>query len=91
MRFIEFKNAYKNGDFAIGDSFWLGNFNFEVKDSRLNRTINPNKLCLCCNREIDISRELFLRVIKDNHGSAIDGEEAFICYTCCREKLNIRF
>ena len=34
MTIEEFKRALKDGDFAIGDSFWLNNIEFEVVKKR---------------------------------------------------------
>ena len=37
MKLGEFKRAIKDGDFSIGDSFWIDDIEFEVKAN--NRTL----------------------------------------------------
>jgi len=34
MRLDEFVRAIKDGDFAVGDSFWIGDIEFEVVRKR---------------------------------------------------------
>ncbi len=34
MEIEEFVQALKDGDFAVGDSFWIGDIEFEVVDKR---------------------------------------------------------
>ena len=34
MQLEEFVRALNEDDFAVGDSFWLGDFEFEVVDKR---------------------------------------------------------
>ena len=34
MELDEFIHAWKDDDFAVGDSFWIGNIEFEVKNKR---------------------------------------------------------
>jgi hypothetical protein len=34
VKFKEFKRGLKEKDFAVGDSFWLGDIEFEVKNKR---------------------------------------------------------
>ena len=34
MELEEFEHALKDDDFAIGDSFWIDNIEFEVKNKR---------------------------------------------------------
>lgn len=34
MEFEEFKKAIRHKDFAIGDSFWMGDIEFEVINKR---------------------------------------------------------
>lgn len=64
MHFKEFQKALKEDDFALGDSFWLGNFEFEVINRRGAKPgYNENDAVL----SLDFLRCGFIDVIKKEH------------------------
>lgn len=73
MELEEFEDAIRKDDFAIGDSFWLGDWEFQVVSRRGNNS-------LCEERAVfkwELFKEDFIQVIKDSHPEIKDADELF--------------
>ena len=74
MEIQEFEEAIRKDDFAIGDSFWIGDWEFEV----VNRRQQDG---LFCRDEAlfkwQLTDEDFVAAIKDNHPEIKNPEEFF--------------
>jgi len=74
MQVQEFEEAIRKDDFAIGDSFWLGDWEFEV----VNRRQQDG---LFCRDEAVFKWQLtaddFVAAIRDNHPEIKNPEEFF--------------
>lgn len=74
MELQEFEEAIRKDDFAIGDSFWLGDWEFEV----VNYRINGKSLC---EDEVvfkwQLTRQDFIEVIRKNFPEIQNPEEFF--------------
>jgi hypothetical protein len=74
MEMEQFEEAIRKDDFAIGDSFWLGDWEFEV----VNRRQQDG---LFCRDEAVFKWQLtdddFVAAIKDNHPEIKNPEEFF--------------
>jgi len=74
MKIQEFEEAVRKDDFAIGDSFWIGNWEFHVVSRKMGDTV------LCRNEAVfkwELTRQDFIQVIRDNH-SEIENPEEFL-------------
>jgi len=68
----EFEDAIRKDDFAIGESFWIDDWEFEVVSRRGGK--------LSCDEAVfkwELTREDFLQVIKDSHPEIKNPEEFF--------------
>lgn len=74
MKIQEFEQALKKDDFAIGDSFWLGNWEFEVVSRRKgDRLLDRNEAIF----KWELTADDFVQAIRDNHPEIQDPEEFF--------------
>ena len=48
VRWVEFCKAIREDDFSVGDSFWLGDWKFEVVDPGADDWECPDPPCLIC-------------------------------------------
>ena len=85
MEIQEFEEAIRKDDFAIGDSFWLGDWEFEV----VNRRQQDG---LFCRDEACFKWQLtdddFVAAIRDNHPEIKNPEEFF---SSCKNEIIHRF
>jgi hypothetical protein len=72
MELEEFQEQIKKGDFAIGDSLWLGDWEFEVVNRRRGDTLVEDEVVF----KWELTRDEFVHVIADNHPE-IENPEAF--------------
>jgi len=72
MELEEFEQAIRKDDFAIGDSFWLGDWEFEVVNRRDGDSLVEDEVVF----KWELTKDEFLRVIADNHPE-IENPEAF--------------
>lgn len=74
MKIEEFEQALEQDDFAVGDSFWLGDWEFQVVSNR-------NGTSLVCGNDIvfkwELGKDDFIQVIKDSHPEIKDVEGFF--------------
>jgi len=63
MRFEEFEKATERDDFAVGDSFWLGDWEFEVVNRRGESLLCEEKAVF----KWELTKDDFIQVIKDSH------------------------
>jgi len=73
MKIQEFEEAIRKDDFSIGDSFWLGDWEFEVVSRR------GGSKCVCADDVVykwQLTAQDFIQLIGDNHPE-IDNAEAF--------------
>jgi hypothetical protein len=74
MKIEQFKEALRKDDFAIGDSFWLGDFEFEVVGRKVaGKLLGRNEPAFAW----ELTREEFIQAIKDNHPEIKNAEEYF--------------
>jgi len=74
MRIEQFEKALEKDDFAIGDSFWLGDWEFEVVDRRIGEGFFSGDSAVF---SWELTAEDFLQVIRDNHPEIDDAEGFF--------------
>jgi len=73
MRIEEFEEAIIKDDFAIGDSLWLGDWEFEVVSKKTgNRLIDRNEVVF----KWQLTKDDFVQLISDNHPE-IENAEGF--------------
>jgi len=72
IKIEEFEEAVRKDDFAIGDSFWLGNWEFEVVNKRQGDTLVEDEVVF----KWELTKDEFVRVIADNHPE-IENPEVF--------------
>ena len=72
MEIEEFKEAVSKDDFAIGDSFWLGDWEFQVANRRNGDSLVEDEVVF----RWELTKDEFLQVIADNHPE-IKNPEAF--------------
>jgi hypothetical protein len=74
MKIEEFEQAIREDDFAVGDSFWLDDWEFQVVNRR-------NSDPLACWDDIvfkwELTREEFIHEIKENQPEIKDAEAFF--------------
>lgn len=73
MEIQEFEEAIRKDDFAIGDSFWLGNWEFEVVNRRGENLLCEEKAVF----KWELTQDDFIQVIKDSHPEIEEPEEFF--------------
>jgi len=73
MELEEFEQAIRKGDFAIGDSFWIGDWEFEVVNRRQGDTLVEDEVVF----KWELTKDEFVRVIADNHPEIEDAESFF--------------
>jgi len=74
MRIEEFEEAIRKDDFAIGDSFWIGEWEFEVVSKKTgDRLIDRNEAVF----KWQLTKEDFVQLITDNHPEIEDAEGFF--------------
>jgi len=74
MEIREFEEAIRKDDFAVGDSFWLDDWEFEV----VNRRQQDGLFCRdAAAFKWELTKWDFLQVIKDNHPEIREPEEFF--------------
>jgi hypothetical protein len=76
MELEEFEEAIKKDDFAIGESFWLGDWEFEVVNRRGEDLLGEEKAVF----KWELAREDFIQVIKDSHPEIKNPEGFFDRY-----------
>ena len=74
MRIEEFEEAVRKDDFAIGDSFWLGDWEFEVVSRRGHGAIFDSYEAVF---HWELTRQDFIQVITDNHPEIENPQEFF--------------
>jgi len=74
MKIQEFEEAIRKDDFAIGDSFWLGDWEFEVVSRRGHRACSDSDEPVFC---WELTRKEFIQLITDNHPEIQNPEEFF--------------
>ena len=73
MELEQFEKALKEDDFSVGDSFWLGDWEFEVVNKE--RGLSASKHDMVFKWTLD--REEFIQVVRDNHPEIKNPEEFF--------------
>jgi len=73
MKIQEFEEAIRKDDFAIGDSFWLGDWEFEVVSRRGGNALIEDEVVF----KWELTREEFIQLIRDNHPEIENPEEFF--------------
>lgn len=74
MESKEFEKATERDDFAVGDSFWLGNWEFEV----INRRLADGQMC--SDKSVfkwELSRNDFIDAIRESYPEIEDPEGFF--------------
>jgi len=73
MELEEFEEAIRKDDFTIGDSFWIGGWEFEVVSKKTgDRLIDRNEVVF----KWQLTKDEFIQLISDNHPE-IENAEAF--------------
>jgi hypothetical protein len=74
MKFEEFEEAIQKDDFAVGDSFWLGDWEFEVVNTEApGKAVGGDAVVF----RWELTRKEFIHVIADNHPEIEDPEGFF--------------
>ena len=73
MEIQELEEAIRKDDFAIGDSFWLGNWEFEVVSRKGENLLCEEKAVF----KWELMQDDFIQVIKDSHPEIKEPEEFF--------------
>ena len=71
MKINEFQRALKQDDFAIGDSFWIGNWEFEVVNKIGADDVGNNKTVF----KWELTRQEFAQLIRDNYPEIKNAEK----------------
>ena len=74
MDIQEFEEAIRKDDFAIGDSFWLGDWEFEAVSRK------GQQACFDSGEAAfkwELTKEEFIQAIRDNHPEIINPEKFF--------------
>jgi len=69
----EFEEAIRKDDFAIGDSFWLGDWEFQVTNRRNGDGLVEDEVVF----RWELTRQEFIQLIADNHPEIENPEEFF--------------
>jgi hypothetical protein len=72
MRIEEFEEAIRKDDFAMGDSFWLGDWEFEVVNRKQGDALAEDEVVF----KWELTKAEFVQVIADNRPE-IENPEAF--------------
>jgi len=74
MEIEEFEEAIRKDDFATGDSFWIGDWEFEVVNKRADgKEVDADKIVF----KWQLTKDEFIQLITDNHPEIGDAEEFF--------------
>lgn len=74
MRMQTFEDTFKKDEFAVGDNFWLGDWEFEVVNTRSpGRVIAGDEVVF----RWELTRPEFIQVMTDNHPEIEDPEGFF--------------
>lgn len=73
MKNEEFEEAIRKDDFAIGDSFWLGDWEFQVTNRRNGDGLVEDEVVF----RWELTRQEFIQLIADNHPEIENPEEFF--------------
>ncbi len=73
MELEEFEEAVRKDDFAIGDSFWINGWEFEVINRRRDDTLIDDDVVF----KWELTKQEFIQIIADNHPEVEDPEGFF--------------
>jgi hypothetical protein len=73
MEIEEFEEAIRKDDFATGDSFWIGDWEFQVVNGRKGNALVEDEVVF----KWELTREEFIQVITGNHPEIKNPEEFF--------------
>jgi hypothetical protein len=74
MKIKEFEHALQEDDFGVGDSFWIGDWEFEVVNTRAaGKAAQGDEVVF----RWELTRQEFVQVIADNHPEIEDSEGFF--------------
>jgi len=74
MEIEQFEEAIRIDDFAVGDSFWLGDWEFEVVNYRIGgKPLYDNEVVF----KWELTRNEFVQVIRDSHPEIKEPEKFF--------------
>jgi len=73
MKLEEFEEAIRKDDFGIGDSFWIGDWEFQVVNGRKGNSLVEDEVVF----KWELARQDFIQVIRDNHSEIENPEEFF--------------
>ena len=74
MKLQEFEKALEEDDFSVGDSFWMGNWEFEVANSRMpGKDFWSDQVVF----RWELTRGDFVRLIADSHPEIDDPDSFF--------------
>jgi len=74
MELEEFEEAIRKDDFAIGDTFWIGGWEFEVVSSRGQGACRDSDEVVF---RWQLTKDDFVQLISDNHPEIENAEEFF--------------
>ena len=77
MELDEFEEAVRKDDFAVGDSFWLDDWEFEVVNRSRGGTLVEDEVVF----KWELTRAEFIHVIAENHPEIEDPEGFFDRHT----------
>ena len=73
MKINEFCKALRENDFAVGDSFCIGDFEFEVVNRRKDGKLVSDETVF----KWELTRQEFIQLIRDNHPEIKNSEKFF--------------
>jgi len=73
MEIQEFEEAIRKDDFAIGDSFWISDWEFQVVGRRKAGILLDDETVFTW----QLTKQEFIQLIRDNHPEIQDPEEFF--------------
>jgi len=73
MKLEEFEAALRDDDFCIGDSFWLGDWEFEVVNRKRDGRYAADEVVF----KWELTRREFIQVIAENYPEIDDSEGFF--------------
>ena len=74
MEIEEFEKTMEDDDFSVGNSFWLGNWEFEVVNKKKGNVL------FCSDETVfkwELTKDEFIHVIRNRHPEIKDPEEFF--------------
>jgi len=74
MKIEEFEEAVRKDDFAIGDSFWIGDWEFEVVNRRKGERLLSRDEAVF---KWELTADDFIQLISDNHPEIENPEKFF--------------